>query len=199
MLGFHKGLKLALLASVLTILATAQTNGTGPSTTGKTKRTVRVGIAVMNNRSFRAVSPTWERDQLVRSLHRLRTDKKSNVEIEAVALESSSREDAGAEAAKKDCRYFVLTTLLDPGRPGSILVGSGDVQAPLTIGNANPARRLDMNFVILEVGEFRAVADGTTSATEYDNDDNRSADEAMGITALRVAGEIRKHRPPNID
>jgi hypothetical protein len=197
MLGSHKGLKLALLASVLTILATAQTNGTG--TTGKTKRTVRVGIAVMNNRSFRAVSPTWERDQLVRSLHRLRTDKKSNVEIEAVALESSSREDAGAEAAKKDCQYFVLTTLLDPGRPGSIMVGSGEVQAPLTIGNANPARRLDMNFVILEVGEFRAVADGTTSATEYDNDDNRSADEAMGITALRVAGEIRKHRPPNID
>ena len=83
------------------------------------KQTIRVGIAATMNRSNRQIIPTWERDQLVRELQRLRNERKSTIVIEAVALEATAREDAHAEAEKKSCQYFVLTTLLNPSRgPG---------------------------------------------------------------------------------
>jgi hypothetical protein len=185
--------RVSLIVLVLVAVAAAQANG-------KAQRTVKVGIALMTNQSARALSPTWERNQLVQSLRRLRTNKKSTIAIEVVPLESSSREDAGKEAARKDCHYFVLTSVVDFGRPGGILVGPGGIQpAPVTLGNMDPTRNLTMNFTILEVGAFRGLADGTTSLPERDGNDLEAADEAMRTTALRIAAEIRKDRPPNID
>src|SRR6476660_8693412 len=91
--------RVSLIVLVLVAVAAAQANGKAP-------RTVKVGIALMTNPSARALNPTWERNQLVQSLRRLRTSKKSNIANEVVPLESSSRGDAGKEAAGKDCHYF---------------------------------------------------------------------------------------------
>jgi len=54
-----------------------------PSATDQ-MRTIKVGVAVMTNRSGRQASPTRERDQLVRELQSKRTDRKSSIVLEAV-------------------------------------------------------------------------------------------------------------------
>jgi hypothetical protein len=164
------------------------------------RRTLRVGIALMSNRSGRQASPSWERDQLVRELERKRTDRKSSVILEVISLQASSREDARAEAAQKNCEYLVLTTMVDPARGPAISGGpDGVTPAPVIVGNAKASQILAIDFVILEVGDVRTLAEGTSTATVEDNNDTRAADEAMRLTAHRVATELRKDRPANID
>jgi len=164
------------------------------------KRTIRVGIAATMNRSNRQIIPTWERDQLVRELQRLSNERKSTIVIEAVALESTAREDAHAEAEKKGCQYFVLTTLLNPSRGPGISGGPDGTQgAPVLIGNTNPNKTLAMNFIILGVSSARIVAEGTSNAPVADANDVRAADDAMRFVAHRVASELRTGRPPKID
>ena len=164
------------------------------------KRTIRVGIAATMNRSNRQIIPTWERDQLVRELQRLSNERKSTIVIEAVALESTAREDAHAEAEKKGCQYFVLTTLLNPSRGPGISGGpDGSQGAPVLIGNTNPNKTLAMNFIILGVSSARTVAEGTSTAPVGDGNDVRAADDAARFVAHRVASELRSSRPPKID
>ena len=163
------------------------------------RRTVRVGIALMTNRSGRQASPTWERDQLVRELEHKRTDRKSSVIFEVVTLQASSQQDAGAEAAQKNCKYLVLTTMVDPGRGPAISGGpDGVAPAPVILGNAKPSQILAIDFAILEVSDSRTLAAGTSTASVEENNDTRAADEAMRMTARRVAIELRKDHP-NID
>src|SRR6202521_5416818 len=170
-----------------------------PSTADQ-KHTIRVGIAATMNRSNRQIIPTWERDQLVRELQRLGADRKSMIVLEAVSLETTAREDASAEAEKKGCQYFVLTTLLNPSRGPGISGGPDGVQpAPVIIGNANANPTLAIDFTILEVGNPRTLAEGTSTAPVEDNNDIRAADEAMRLVAQRVASELRKDRPPSFD
>ena len=166
-----------------------------PSTSDQ-KRTIRVGIALMANQSGRQVTQTWERDQLLRELQRIRTNRKSDVVIEAVSLEASSKEDAGEEAAQKKCEYFVLTTMLDPRHGPGISGGpDGHGPAPIILGNGNTSRTLAIDYSILEVSDFRSISDGTSTATVDETGDIRAADEAMRMTAHSVASELRKQRP----
>ena len=155
---------------------------------------------LFRSRSGRQASPTWERDQLVRELERKRTDRKSSVLLEVVSLQASSKQDAGAEAAQKNCEYLVLTTMVDPGRGPGISGGpDGVTPAPVILGNAKPSQILAIDFVILEVSDFRTLAQGTSTASVEENNDTRAADEAMRLTAHRVATELRKDHPPNVD
>ncbi len=188
---------LVLSGVLVTGVAFAQTNDN--ASTPEQKRT-RVGIAAMTNRSHRQGNPIWERDQLIRDLQRLRIDRKLPIVLEAVALEASSREDASAEAERKGCRYFVLTTLLDPGHGPSISGGPDGVQpAPVVIGNTNANQILAMSYALLEVGGAGTLTEGTTTARVEDNNDIRAADEAMRFVAHRVASELRKDRLPSPD
>lgn len=171
----------------------------GPSAAGQ-RRTIRVGVAVMTNRSGRQTSPVWERDQLVRELQRKRTDRKSSVILEAVPLQSASKEDAGAEAAQKNCEYLVLTTMVDPRRaPGMSGGPDGVGPAPVILGNSKPGQILAIDFAVLEVPDLRSFAEGTSTASVEENNDTRAADDAMRMTAHRVASELRKDRPTQID
>lgn len=164
------------------------------------KQTIRIGVALTANRSGRQITPAWERDQLVRELKRLQSDRKSTIAIEAVPLESSDREDAAAEADKKDCQFLVLTAAVDPARGPGISGGpDGSQRAPVLLGNTNPIKSLAMNFTLLEVGTSRTVAEGTTTAPVEGNNDVRAADDTMRFVAHRVATELRSHRPPTID
>lgn len=187
------GLYCVLMASLAVVAA-------APSVAGQKIQAIRVGIAVMENQSRRAISPNWERDQLIRELKRMRKDRKSSVIIEAVSLDATSRKDAGAEAAEKDCQFFVLTTLLDFAHGPGISAGPGGMRpAPVIVGNANPDQTLAVDFSLLEVGASETLAQGQASEPEEDNNDTRSADEAMRIVAARVASELRKSRPAKLD
>ena len=192
-------LPFTILLSLFATLVAAQNKAQKTPPDQKT-HVVRVGIAVMANQSRRAVSPTWERDQLVRNLRSLRTDRKSSIVIEAIPLEARSREDAAPEAVQKDCQYFVLTTLLDVGHGPGLSVGPDGVRpSAVILGNADPDRRVALDFAIFELGKMRALAEGRAAAPEEDRNETRAADEAMRITAIRVANELRKDRPPAID
>jgi hypothetical protein len=196
--GLYIVLSGVLSGALIAGAAFAQTSNK-PSTVDQ-RRIVRVGIAVTKNRSRRHAMPAWERNQLIRELQRLRADRKSSIILETVSLEASSREDASPEAEKKGCQYFVLTTLLDPGRGPGISGGPDGVQpAPVIIGNGSPDQTLAMDFTILEVGTARTLAEGTSTAPVEDNNDIRAADEAVRLVAHRVASELRKDRPPSFD
>ena len=178
--------------------ALAQTNQKSPDT--NQKQTIRIGVALTTNRSTHQVVPTWERDQLVRELKRLQFDRKSTTVLEAVPLESSEREDAATEAEKKDCQFFVLTTLLNPTSGPGISGGPDGMQrAPVLLGNTDPNKSLAMNFTLLEVGSARTVAEGTTTALVEGNNDIRAADDTMRSVAHRVAAELRTQHPPKIN
>lgn len=193
----NRSLYVVLAASMLVNAASAQTGKKSP--VDEQNRTIRVGIATTINRSTRAITPIWERDQLVRELQRLRTDRKSRIVLEPVSLEATEREDASTEAEKKSCQYFVLTTVLNPSRGPGISAGpDGTQRAPMIIGNTDPNRNVAMNFTILEVGTARTVAEGTAAAPVEDND-SRAADDAMRSVAHRVASELRNSRPPSIN
>jgi hypothetical protein len=199
--------RLLIASFAISVCIAAQTTpllGSSPQNTNPPaadqKHTIRVGIAVMTNRSGRQASPIWERDQLVRELQRKRTDRKSSIILEAVSLDASSKEDAGSEAGQKNCEYLVLTTMVDPRRGPGISTGpDGIAPPPVIVGNAKSGQILAIDFVILSVSDQRTLAEGTSTASVEENNDTRAADEAMRMTAHRVASELRKDHPPNID
>jgi hypothetical protein len=167
---------------------------------GDQKQTIKIGIALMANRSGRQTSPTWERDQLVRELQRKRTDRKSAIVFDVVSLQGSSKEDAEAEAAEKNCVYVVLTTMVDPHRNPGISEGpDGIAHSPVIIGNTKLGQVIAIDFVILEVSDLRDFAEGTSTASVEEGNETRAADEAMRMTANRVASELRKDRASKID
>jgi hypothetical protein len=112
----------SLFIVVLIVVGAFAQSSSNPSTPDQ-KHTVRVGVAATENRSSRQIIPTWERDQLVRELQRLRINRNSEIVLEVVSLDATAREDASSEAEQKSCRYFVLTTLLNPSRGPAISGG----------------------------------------------------------------------------
>lgn len=173
---------------------------TNQSSNADQKQAIRIGIAVTVNRSGRQIVPTWERDQLVRELKRLHSDRKSTMILEAVPLDAANREDAAPEAEKTSCEYFVLTTVLDPARGPGISGGpDGSQRAPVLLGNTSPRKTLAMNFELIEIASERTVAEGTTTAPVEGNNDVRAADDTMRFVAHRVATELRSQRPPKIN
>lgn len=190
---------IALLWVILCVpLAFSQTKNTHSPT--DQKQAIRVCVAATLNRSNSQVIPTWERDQLVRELQHMRNDRKSTVVLEAIPLDASEREDASAEAEKKDCKYFVLTTMLNPGRgPGISRGPDGTQRAPVLLGNTVPGRTLAVNFTLVEVGTARNIADGTATAPVEDRNEIRAADDAMRFVAHRVASELRSGGAPRIN
>jgi hypothetical protein len=124
-------------------LASGFTQTSNKTSAADQRQTIRVGVAATMNRSSRQIIPTWERDQLVRELKRLSSDRKSMIILEAVPLEASTREDASPEAEHKSCQYFVLTTLLDPSHGPGISGGpDGAQRAPILLGIPAPIRPL---------------------------------------------------------
>src|SRR3954468_3277393 len=133
-------------------LASGFTQTDNTTSIAEQKQTIRVGVAATLIRSNRQIIPTWERDQLVRELKRLSSDRKSRIVLEVVSLEASTREDASPEAEQKSCRYFVLTTVLNPSHGPAISGGpDGAQRAPVLLGNASPNKTLAMNFTVIEV------------------------------------------------
>ena len=193
----HRAFLLIVIFSLCVSAASTQ-SAKAPDT--NRKQTIRIGVALTTNRSGRQLIPAWERDQLVRELKRLQSDRKSTLVLEAVPLESSDREAAATEAEKKDCQFFVLTTLLNPANGPGISGGpDGTQRSPVLLGNTNPNKSLAMNFTLLEVGTAGTVAEGTTTAPVEGNNDIRAADDTMRFVAHRVATELRGHRAPTIN
>lgn len=196
--------RLLIVSLAIAICAGAQTAGSRPqndkAASTDQARTIRIGVALMENRSGRNASPVWERDQLLRELKNRRTKRKSSIIIEAIPLQASSKEDAASEAGQKKCDYFVMTTLLDPRQGPGISGGpDGIAPAPVILGNGSPNQMLAIDFAIVDTSDLRTFAEGTSTAPVEENNDIRAADDAVRIMANQIASELRKNAPPKID
>lgn len=195
--------RLVSISLAIAIAVGAQTAGSAPqkkSSSPDETRTIRIGVALMENRSGRNASPVWERDQLLRELKGRRTKRKSSIIIDAVSLEASSKEDAAAEAAQKKCDYFVLTTMLDPHQGPGVSGGpDGIAPAPVILGNGRANQMLAINFAIVDTSDLRTFAQGTSTAPVEENNDIRAADDAVRMMANQIASELRKNPTPKID
>jgi hypothetical protein len=90
--------------------------------------------------------------------------------------------------------------MVDPARGRAMSGGpDGVTPTPVIVGNAKPSHILAIDFVILEVSDFRTLAEDTSAASVEENNDTRAADKAMRLTAHRVASELRRDHPANID
>ena len=86
---------------------------------------IRIGVAVLKNTATRSVPLTVERDRLVSSINRMKPPKhsKDKRKIRAVALDSSVRAEANAQARDLGCDYVVFTEpveLRESGDPAPI-------------------------------------------------------------------------------
>jgi len=176
-----------------------------PSAPKPQERIVRIGVALPLNESKFVVTETWGRDQMIRSLKALRRDRKSAVTLEAISLQSWKKGDALQEAADKHCDYVLLTRVLDLSKTGSVLVGPGGVEPiPPLVGNVDPQKRMAVDYSVFRPGHPDEFAGGRTavptdSPASVAPSDNSAFEEAANQIGVRVAGEVRKERPPQVD
>jgi hypothetical protein len=186
----------SLVLSCISILSAQQ-----PQTRVTEKKLVRVGVALPLNQSSFVVSNKWGRDQIIRNLQALRTDKKSEIIIEPVSLDSSQKNDVMQEGAGKHCDYVVLTRIMNFSNTGGVMLGPSGMEAiPPMPGNVDPKKRMGVDFSIMRPGHPTPVAEGRTAApTETPSataqSDNAAMEDAARHIALRVAGEIRTQVP----
>lgn len=165
------------------------------------KQLVRVGVALPFNQSSFMVNEKWGRDQIIRNLQALRTDKKSVIIIEPAPLESSQKNDVMQEGADKRCDYVVVARIINFSNTGGVMLGPSGMEAiPPMPGNVDPKKRMGVDFSIMRPGHPNPVAEGRTAApTETPSataqSDNAAMEDAARQIALRVAGEIRKQIP----
>lgn len=176
-----------------------------PPTPKSQVRIIRVGVAVPLNESKFVVTETLGRDQIISDLKALRKDRKSELTLEPISLRSWKKGDALQEAAEKHCDYVLLTRILDLSRTGSVLVGPTGVEPiPPMLGNVDPQKRMAVDFSVFRPGHPDEFAGGRTavptdSLATATPSGNSAFEEAANQVALRVAGELRRERPPQAD
>jgi hypothetical protein len=160
---------------------------------------IRIGVAVMQNQAGRSVSGTLERDRLVQALNHMKPDKKTHLQVQGVALDAMTANEADDEAATKKCSYVVFTTLTE-------LRGADDPyqHVPGTIEtNPNsqwsPGQRLDPEYrVTVEYKLFRTGGSeiaGSPYSTQLAMNEIDAVSQVMDRIASRVADEVKKGPP----
>jgi hypothetical protein len=182
------------LPLLLIVLAT-----TGPL--AYAQEPIRVAVAVMQNQSPRSVSGALERDRLVQALNHSKPDKKTHVQLQAVALDATTGRDADDEAASKNCAYIVFTTLTElrsaedpyqrvPNRIESNPNSQWSMQNNPRAQRMDPEYRVTVEYKLFRTGgsELSASPYSTQAATnEID-----AVSQVMDRIALRVADEVKK-------
>ena len=144
--------------------------------------TVRVGVAVLRSGDD-TESGTEARDRLVNALNQHKSDRKSLLSIEAVALEAAPGRQAIAEGRNKNCEFVLYTrveALERSSRPGQDSHG--------------PPQNMEGYTALLEY-ELRRVRDGASDAMGTTRGESDSGLEAI-LDAIRwvpnkVAADLR--------
>lgn len=180
-----------LLLSTLFLVSIGQTQGR--------PEPVRLCVATLENSSRQFVSPTWQRNMLIKAFERINKSKdvkKGKVpKIETVALDSSGEPDSTVR--EKNCAFVLYTDLTEVFRadrpsvsippPGAIQVGTsgGDPRAyPPDYHSAT------VNYRLIRAGDVKAWASGLVSAQDPLSEDTLVS-QLMDQIANRVANELR--------
>jgi hypothetical protein len=167
---------------------------------------VRVGVAILQNRAGRSVPGNVERDRLVQTLNHMKPDKKTHIQVQGVALDAMTFDEAYGEAQTKQCAYVVLTTLTElrdagdpyqhvPGtietNPNSQWSSPGNPRAQ----HLDPEYRVTVEYKLYRVGDPSLVA-GAPFSTQAATNEIDAVSQVMDRIATRVADEIKKSTPP---
>ena len=181
------------LVGCLSILSSAQENA------------IRVGVAVMQNEAQRSVSGTLERDRLVQALNHMKPDKKTHIQVQGLALDAMTMNEADEEAASKKCTYVVLTTLTelrsadDPYQrvPNTV---ETNPNSQWSMPNNPRGQRLDPEYrVTVEYKLYRTGGSevaGSPYSTQVAMNEIDAVSQVMDRIASRVADEVKKGTPP---
>lgn len=168
---------------------------------------IRVGVAVLRNTATRSVPVTIERDRLINAINRIQVPKHSKGarKIRAVALDSSSLEEANTQAHQLGCDYVVITDLVelresgDPAptaRPSEIRIGRDPVANDPTVGERHEVQRYAVvDFRLYRLGDPQARVESSASDHQATTDDG-IVSMLMDRVASRVVGEIRNTNAP---
>jgi hypothetical protein len=164
---------------------------------------IRVCVATLENSSRQIVSPTWQRNQLIKAFERINKSKDVKkgkaAAIEAIALESTIGPDP--DVREKNCRYVLytnLTEVLRVGEPQISLPPPGAVEVGTGAGNprAYPPdyQSATVQYRIVRAGNLETWASGLVTAHDQLPEETRVS-QLMDQIASRVASELRKPHP----
>jgi len=186
-----RALRVCIMVLLLPCMCFAQT-----SESSDDSKTIRVGVANLQNRTTRSFNAGLYRSQLVRFLNDFGDQKKEPIVVEAIALNATSRKSASSEAASKGCQYLLLTTVRDFSGLGSVGVGDGGITAipGVSIGTAASGdRRIIVEFEAARIGRLNVVSQGSLQPTNSPRADEQIT-ELVQMEAMRVAHDLRKDR-----
>ena len=165
----------------------------------------RVCVAIMQNRAGRSVPGNVERDRLVKAINQLKPDKKTHVKVQAVPLNSSTEQEASAEAEQQKCQYVVYTTLTelrsqqDPYQhvPNTIETNPNSQWSSRDPSNQriDPEYRATVDYRLVQVGS-RQIISGAPFSTQQNGNEIDTVSQIMDRIALQVADKVRQGTPP---
>jgi hypothetical protein len=175
----------------LHLLASAQQN-----------QIVNVGVPPLLNRSTGIISPTLERDRLVRALNDLKPDKKTGLRIHGISLDGLSGDEITDEAARKRCDYVVYTTLVElrsAGEPAMPVPGTIQTNPNIRPGVQNPNNGPEywatVDFKIYDLNRHSTIG-GAPYSNHQQTEGDTVVNQIMDRIANNVWSEIRKGPPP---
>jgi hypothetical protein len=164
---------------------------------------IRVCVSMLKNSSRQIVTPTWQRDQLIKAFERINKSKDVRkgkaARIEAIPLESTEEPDT--DVREKDCRFVLHTNLTEVLRagvpqislppPGAIEVGTGPGDPRAYPPDYNDAT---IEWQIMRAGNLEPWASGLVTAQDRLPEETLVS-QLMEQIASQVASELRKPHP----
>jgi hypothetical protein len=199
-------LHLLLLAGSVFFAANSSFAEDKTAKSGQNDNVVKIGVAVLKNTSTRSVPLTFERDRLVNDINHVKKRKhsKTNAKIEAVPLDSSSFEEASAQARQLGCDYIVFTNLTElresgdaapAPHPGEIRLGRDPVADNPNVGERHEVQRYAvLDFQLYGAGETHPRVDSSVSDHQPTTEDG-IVSMLLDRVASRVVSEIRTANP----
>ncbi|HZU45183.1 MAG TPA: hypothetical protein VE994_21065 [Terriglobales bacterium] len=198
---------LVIIFTLFSVFAFAKKNSDKPAPADE--NAIKVGVAVLKNSAQRSVPVSVERDRLVSAINHIKPPRhaKDAAKIVAIPLDSSSPEEANAQAKQSGCAYVVFTNLTDlresgdqpgPLRPGEVRIGRDPVANDPNVAYRHETQRYAvMEFQLVNTDGGSPLFDTSASAHEATTEDG-IVSMLMDRVANRVVSEIRNRntRPP---
>lgn len=162
---------------------------------------VRVGVAVMQNRSGRSVPGNVERDRLVSAINQRKPDKKTHVKVQAIPLDGMTRDEVSEEAEQQKCQYVVYTTLTelrtqqDPYQhvPGTIESNPNSQWSPGQ--KMDPEFRATVEYKLVKTGSNSEIS-GAPFSTQQNGNEIDTVSQIMDRIASQVIDQVKKSSTP---
>jgi len=190
----------------LSLLLLAVVFSTPIALAAQNSESIRLCVAVLENRSHSTVSSEWQQKELIRALERTNTKKDvkkgAAPRITAIAIDSTTGPD---NREQKDVCDFVLNTQLVDAQPvGTGRVGTsvpGAIDTGVTLGKVDEPpdmRRLlhdaTVNYRIVRVGDPHSLSSGIVTERDTVTED-ALVSRLMNQIASRAANDLRNPHP----